>query len=100
MPPVLTSATTALRMSARSLRLSGSYLGAQFRRLRSRLGPPVATKAMAAKLARLVYHMLRHGMKYVDKGAEVYEFQPRQHQINFLKRKAMLGFQVTEVPAA
>jgi hypothetical protein len=45
--------------------------------------------------------MLRHGMKYVDKGAEVYEFQHRQHQINFLKRKAaMLGFQVTEVPAA
>src|SRR6516165_1165346 len=39
--------------------------------------------------------------EYVDKGAEVYEFQHRQHQINSLKRKAaMLGFQVTEVPAA
>jgi len=99
--PTNNRATTALRMSARSLRLSDSYLGAQFRRLRSRLGAPVATKAMAAKLARLVYHMLRHGMKYVDKGAEVYEFQHRQHQINSLKRKAaMLGFQVTEVPAA
>src|SRR5215469_2809084 len=99
--PTNNRATTALRMSARSLRLSDSYLGAQFRRLRSRLGAPVATKAMAAKLARLVYHMLRHGMKYVDKGAEVYEFQHRQHQINSLKQKAaMLGFQVTELPAA
>jgi transposase len=99
--PTNNRAAAALRMSANSLRLSNSYLGAQFRRLRSRLGPPVATKAMAAKLARLVYNILRHGIKYVDKGAEVYEFQHRQHQINFLKRKAaMLGFQVTEVPAA
>ena len=99
--PTNNRATTALRMSARSLRLSNSYLGAQFRRLRSRLGAPVATKAMAAKLARLVYHMLRNGMKYVDKGAQVYEFQHRQHQINFLKRKAaILGFQVTQLPAA
>jgi hypothetical protein len=56
---------------------------------------------MAAKLARLVYHRLRDGMKYVDQGAQVYELQHRQHQINFLKRKAaMLGFQVTAVPAA
>src|SRR6516225_9432471 len=52
-------ATTVLRMAATTLRESDSYLGAQFRRLRTRLRPPVATKAMAAKLARLVYRMLR-----------------------------------------
>ena len=46
--PTNNRATTALRMSARSLRLSNSYLGAQFRRLQSRLGAPVATKAMPA----------------------------------------------------
>ena len=57
-------------MATSTLRESDSYLGAQFRRLRTRLGPPVATKAMAAKLARLVYRMLRYGMKYVDQGAK------------------------------
>ena len=57
-------------MTASTLRESDSYLGAQFRRLRTRLAPPVATKAMAAKLARLVYRMLRYGMKYVDQGAK------------------------------
>ena len=66
-------ATTVLRMAATTLRASNTYLGAQFRRLRTRLGPPVATKAMAAKLARLVYRMLRYGMKFVDQGAEFYE---------------------------
>jgi hypothetical protein len=30
-----------------------TYLGAQFRRLRTKLGAPIATKAMAAKLTRL-----------------------------------------------
>ena len=36
----------------------------------AQLGSPIAIKAMAAKLARLVYRMLRYGMKYVDQGAQ------------------------------
>jgi len=94
-------AATVLRMAATTLRESDSYLGAQFRRFRTRLGPPVATKAMAAKLARLVYRMLCHGMKYVDQGAQFYEAQHRKHQVIHLKRKAaQLGFQIIEVAAA
>jgi hypothetical protein len=46
-------------MAATTLRLSQTYLGAQFRRLRTKLGAPIVIKAMAAKLARLVYRMLR-----------------------------------------
>ena len=58
-------------------------------------------KAMAAKLARLVYRMLRYGMAFIDRGAEFYESQHRNLQINFLKRKAAtLGFQIIEAPAA
>jgi transposase len=56
----------ALKIAARTLRLSKTYLGAQFRRFRTRLGAPIAIQARAAKLARLVYRMLRYGMKYVD----------------------------------
>jgi transposase len=41
---------------------------------------------MAAKLARLVYRMLRYGMQFVDQGAEFYQARHRQHEINFLKR--------------
>jgi len=91
----------ALKMAASTLRMSNTYVGAQFRRLRTKLGAPVAIKAMAAKLARLVYRMLRYGMKYVDRGAEFYEAQHRQRQINHLKWKAAkLGFQVIDAPAA
>ena len=88
-------------MAASTLRLSNTYLGAQFRRLRTKLGAPVAIKAMAAKLARLVYRMLRYGMPFIDRGAEFYESQHRKLQINYLKRKAAnLGLQIIEAPAA
>jgi transposase len=92
--------TVAFKMAASTLRESDTYLGAQFRRLRTRLGAPVAIKAMAAKLARLVYRMLRYGMQYVDRGAQLYEAQHRQRQINSLKRKAVeLGFELVECAA-
>src|ERR1700747_696747 len=91
----------ALKMAASTLRQSKTYLGAQFRRLRTRLGAPIAIKAMAAKLARLIYRMLRYGMKYVDQGAAVYELQHRNLQIKQLKWKAAkLGFQIVQATAA
>ena len=99
--PTTNRLTVALKMAASCLRQSDSYLGAQFRRLRTRLGAPVAIKAMAAKLARLVYRMLRYGMEFVDQGAEFYQARHRQREINSLKRKAAnLGFQITEATAA
>jgi transposase len=99
--PTNNRVTIALKMAASTLRLSDTYVGAQFRRFRTKLGAPVAIKAMAAKLARLVYRMLRYGMKYVDKGAATYQAQHRQSQIRQLKRKAAsLGYQLIGVPAA
>jgi transposase len=93
--------TTTLKMAASALRLSNTYLGAQFRRFRTKLGSPIAIKAMAAKLARLVYRILRYGMKYVDQGAKLYEAQHRNLQIKQLKWKAAnLGFRVIEAPAS
>ena len=62
---------------------------------------PLAIKAMAAKLAHLVYRILRYGMKYVDQGSAVYEAQHRQAQIKYLKWKAAkLGYQILPAPAA
>ena len=93
---VLNRAATALRLGASTLLKSQTYLGAQYRRLRSKLGAPKAITAMAHRLARLVYRMLKYGQHYVDKGAEYYERRNRQQQIEFLTKKAAkLGLQVT-----
>ena len=99
--PTTNRITVALKLAASNLRTSQSYLGAQFRRFRARLDTPVAIKAMAAKLARLIYRMLRYGTKYVDRGARFYEIQQRTRQIRGLKQKAAkLGFQLVQSPAA
>lgn len=90
---VLNRAANALRLGASTLPKSQTYLGAQYRRLRSRLGAPKAITAI--RLARLVYRMLKYGQQYVDKGAQYYERKNRQQQIEFLRTKAaQLGLQV------
>jgi len=85
---VVSRLATALRIAATTLRESDSYLGAQFRRFRTRLGAPKAITAMAAKLARLIYRMLRYGQEYVDRGTDHYEERQRQQQLQFLAKKA------------
>src|SRR5579859_5548551 len=93
---VVNRAATALRMAALTLMRSRTYLGAQYRRLRTKLGAPKAITAMAHRLARLVYRMLKYGQQYVDKGAEYYEHRYRRQQIEFLRKKAAkLGLQIT-----
>jgi transposase len=93
---VINRAATALRMAANALMRSRTYLGAQYRRLRTKLGAPKAITAMAHRLARLVYRMLKYGQRYVDRGAEYYEERYRHQQIQLLTKKAAkLGFRIT-----
>lgn len=92
---VVNRATTALRQAAMTLLRSQSYLGAQYRRLRTRLGAPKAITAMARKLACLYYRLIKRGQQYVDKGTEHYEAWYRAQQIRAVVKKAQkLGLQV------
>lgn len=95
---VLNRAANALRLGASTLLKSQTYLGAQYRRLRSKLGAPKAITAVAHRSARLVYRMLKYGHHYVDKGAEYYERRNREQQIEFLRKKAArLGLQLAPI---
>jgi len=65
--------TNALRMAARTLTTRHYVYGMrQFRRIRTRLGAPIAIKAMAASVARLVYRMLATGCTSVAKERSFY----------------------------
>src|SRR5579862_1290477 len=83
---VVNRAATAFRLAAWTLIRSQSALGANFRRLRSKLGAPKAITAMAHKLARLVYRMIKFGTEYVDQGMAAYESRYRQHQMKWLSK--------------
>jgi transposase len=96
---VVNRAATALRLAAWSLIRSQSALGANFRRLRSKLGAPKAITAMAHKLARLIYRMMKFGSEYVDKGMTAYESRYRQQKMKWLaKQAASLNLQLVPAP--
>lgn len=96
-PKVVNRAKVAFRNAANSLRHSRSYLGAQFRRFRTRMGDPKALTIMARKLA--FYRLLTQGQQYVDKGAAYYEARSREQQIrSLLKRAKQLGLTVLSSP--
>jgi transposase len=92
---VKSRAADALRLAAQSLHSSQTALGAYYRRMRTRLGAPKAITAAAHKLAILIYHMLKHGEDYVDRGVNYYEEQYRQRVIrNLSKRAKFMRFQL------
>jgi len=92
-------ASRALRMAAQSLRTSPSYLGAFYRRMRSKLGPAKATTATAHKLATILYHMLKEKTSYRERGAEYYLHRDQERTIKQLRKQAQhLGFDL--VPQA
>jgi len=92
---VVNRAAAAFRNAATTLLRSESYLGAQYRRLRTRLGAPKAITAMARKLACLFYRLIKHGQQYVDKGNEYYETKYREQQIRALAQRAQkLGLEL------
>jgi transposase len=51
---------TALRLAAQSLGRAENYFGDLYRRWKARLGAPKAVTAMAHKLARVLWHLLKY----------------------------------------
>jgi transposase len=93
-------AAGALRLAAWSLMRSQSYLGAYLRRQRSRLGAPKAITATAHKLARIIYHLMRYGLAYVQQSEAAYAEQVRQRLEKQLQRRAKeLGYELKKIEA-
>lgn len=86
--PVYNRVRHILRIAAYTLERSKSWLGAKYRRLKSRLGAPKAITAMASHLAKLIYRMIKFGQEYVDRGAEQYQEKFRQQTRRWLEKKA------------
>ena len=98
---VINRAAKVFRMAAQSLANSKTALGAFYRRLRSRLGPPKAITATAHKLARIFYHLWTTGDAYVDMGVDAYEQKHQQRVVKNLKRRAKeMGFELVPQPDA
>jgi hypothetical protein len=63
------------------------------------MGAPKAITAMAHKLARIVYAMLRDKTPYLERGMDFFDQEYRRRAIANLKRNASrLGYQLTALP--
>ena len=82
-------------------RKKGSYLQAQFHRLRSHRGPKKAICAVAASILTAIYHMLKNGTRYQDLGADHFDRRSKQARTRRLvSQLASLGYDVQITPLA
>jgi transposase len=95
-------ATQAFRLAAQAAsRSTHSAFGAYYRRMRARLGPEKAMTALAHKIARTYYHMLKHRVPFRDVGAEEYEKRARERELAHLRKKAArLGMRLVDLSAS
>jgi len=93
--------TTLVQCAWAASRKKGSYLQAQFLRLRSRRGSQKAIVAVAASILTAAYHMLKDGTLYQDLGANHFDQRAKgKHVLRLVNRLQNLGFAVQITPMA
>jgi transposase len=91
--------TTLVQCAWAATRKKGSYLQAQYYRIRARRGPKKAIVAVAASILTAIYHMLKDGTMYQDLGPNHFDAHAKERQKNrLLKRLADLGYAVELAP--
>ena len=84
-----------------AVRVKGSYLQAQFLRLKARRGAKKAILAVAASMLTAAYHMLKNRVDYKDLGADHFSRRDRSKAIQRLIRRLNdLGCKVQLTPQA
>jgi transposase len=93
--------TTLIQCAWAATRKNGSYLQAQFHRLRARRGAKKAIGAVAASILTAAYHMLKDGTLYHDLGPNHFDHRAKTVQTKrLLSRLKRLGYAVQLTPLA
>jgi transposase len=89
--------TETARAAARS---KGTYLAAQYHRLKGRRGANKATVAVGHSILVAAYHMLDRGVPYTDLGADyfLHRHDPERHANKLVRQLKALGYVVTIEP--
>jgi transposase len=93
--------TALVQCALAAARKKGSYLQAQFHRLKARRGPKKAILAVVASILTAIYHMLKDGTMYHDLGCDHFKrHSTDQQKKHLVKRLSDLGFAVELKPLA
>ena len=94
--------TTLIQCAWAAIRVKGSYLQAQYLRIRARRGAKKAVGAVAASMLTAAYHMLKDGTLYQDLGTNHLDNREKGKQaLRLVNRLQSLGFavQITSMAA-
>jgi Transposase IS116/IS110/IS902 family len=89
----------ALRLAAQSLWRAQNYFGELYRRWKARLGSPKAITAMAHKLARVLWHLLKYKEPFKPEVfAKEEEKMKRRKLVRLQNMAASLHYQLVPQP--
>ena len=93
--------TTLIQCAWAGARKKGSYLQAQYHRIRARRGAKKAIGAVAASMLTAAYHMIKNGTFYQDLGEDHFQRTVKPSQIKRLLAKLQsFGYEVEIKPLA
>jgi transposase len=91
--------TTLVQAAWAAIKVKGSYLQAQFQRLRARRGAKKAIIAVAASMLTAIWHMLRDGTEWHDLGAAHFDrADAKKSATRLIRRLQQIGYTVQVTP--
>ncbi len=78
-----------------SVRKKGSYYRSKYFQLKSRRGAKKAIVAIAHRISKAIFNIIKHGETFMDLGEDYLSAQTRQRVINNIKKRAeQLGYEL------
>jgi transposase len=91
--------TTLVQSAWAAVRVKGSYLQAQFHRIRARRGAKKAIIAVAASMLTAIWHMLRNGTEWRELGAAYFDrADAKKTATRLIRRLQQIGYTVQATP--
>jgi len=86
---------TMIEVAWPAIKKRGSYFKAKYYALRARLGPKKAIVAVAHRILKAVYHVIKNGVPFKDLGEDYLLNLNRESKLKYLRKQAsLLGFEL------
>jgi len=93
--------TVMVEVAWPAVKKKGSYYRAKYYALKARLGPKKAIIAVAHKILKAIYHIIKHGAPFKDLGETYLLERNKDAKLRYLSRQAaLLGFQLVPTSRA
>lgn len=81
-----------------AVKKKGSYYKDKYYRLKGRLGPKKAIVAIAHRIAKAIYHIIKDGARFKDLGETYLAHQNKEAKLRYIKKQAeLLGHELIPV---